>query len=76
MRRTTNIAASLRATTLNNLGTVCSKQGKHEESLGFALAAVAAAQQIPSGPLDNDGLPDLASDQAQERARCLALAPA
>eukprot|EP00946_MAST-07B_sp_MAST-7B-sp1_P004797 g4797.t1 len=71
---TTNIAASLRATTLNNLGTVCSKQGKHEESLGFALAAVAAAQQIPSGPPGKDGLPNLASDEAQERARCLALA--
>ena len=67
---TTNIAASLRATTLNNLGTVCSKQGKHEESLGFALAAV-AAQQIPSGPPGKDGLPDHRTKHRSGLGACL-----
>ena len=81
------ITSQLRATTLNNLGTVCSKQNKHEESLGFALSAVAAARQIEITPIqrrtneedltdDNSGNSNIEENGTtkEDKARCLALA--
>ena len=58
MQQSTNIAASLRATTLNNLGTVCSKQGKHEESLGSCRRRCSSTANTIWSP-GKDGLPDL-----------------
>jgi len=66
------ISAKMRATTLNNLGTVCSKQNKHEESLGFALSAVAAARQITEGGGEGEG--DEHVTTIEDKARCMALA--